>query len=231
MSHASFPRLILEMALIKMATLAPAIPVQELLSRLAALESSPRATRSPAPAAATLKEPRQGSMVLQDSGSVPTSAAVTSPPLASPAPPLGDADALWASLVRFVKGKKPRLGSELEQLHPVTVSGELLEVGCLAGSYQLKMMQDPEQLAELKALALAHFGVPTVVRIAVLKELPSDVPPTLLEKKNHEDARHKLDMRRSAEEHPLVAAVVTMYDGEIVGVKELKKTAIGGEDV
>jgi DNA polymerase-3 subunit gamma/tau len=133
--------------------------------------------------------------------------------------------------VRFVKGKKPRLGSELEQLHPVTVSGELLEVGCLAGSYQLKMMQDPEQLAELKALALAHFGVPTVVRIAVLKELPSDVPPTLLEKKNHEDARHKLDMRRSAEEHPLVAAVVTMYDGEIVGVKELKKTAIGGEDV
>ncbi|WP_239027805.1 DNA polymerase III subunit gamma/tau [Geomonas subterranea] len=38
MAHAGFPRLILEMALMKMATMAPAIPVQELLTRLDALE-------------------------------------------------------------------------------------------------------------------------------------------------------------------------------------------------
>ena len=229
MSHASFPRLILEMALIKMATLAPAIPVQELLSRLAALEASPRASLSPAPAAPRSQELQPAARVAQDTGSVPAPAAAaaagasgTPAPGGAPFTPACDADDLWGSLVRFVKGRKPRLGSELEQLYPVKVSRELLEVGCLAGSYQLKMMQDPEQLAELKGLALAHFGVPTAVKIAILNELPSDLPPTLLEKKNLEDARHKGELRCAVQAHPLVAAAVAMYDGEIVGVKELK---------
>ena len=125
--------------------------------------------------------------------------------------------------MRFVKGKKPMLGSELEQLYPVKVSRELMEIGCLTGSYQLKRMQDPEQLAELKGLALAHFGVPTVVKIVVLSEVPSGVPPTLSEKKTLEDAQRKAELRRAAEEHPLVAAAVALFDGEIAGVKELGK--------
>ena len=230
-SQASFPRLILEMALIKMATLAPAIPVQELLARLAALEAAPRATPA-AQAAPGPQQTRPQAIMAQDAAAAPAarsfaapaapppSVAVTAQETAPPAPLCDEGD-LWGSLVRFIKGKKPMLGSELEQLYPVKVSRELLEIGCLAGSYQLKRMQDPEQIAELKALALAHYGVPTQVKVAVLSEVPADAPPTLSEKKNLEDARHKADLRRDAEAHPLVAAAVALFDGEIAGVKEL----------
>lgn len=241
LAQASFPRLILEMALIKMATLAPAIPVQELLARLAALEGAPRAPLSPgaprgeAPAPVAprpaVAPPPQGAPrpapaappATAPAGAGGGAAAAPSPavPPAAPAAASGcDGGDLWGSLVAFVKGKKPMFGAEMEQLHPVQVSRELLEIGCLAGSYQLRRLQDPEQMAELKGLAQAHFGAPTVVRITVLKEVPPDAPPTLSEKKSLENARHTAQLRHEAEAHPLVAAAVALFDGEIAGVKE-----------
>ena len=123
--------------------------------------------------------------------------------------------------MRFVKGKKPMLGAALEQLYPVKVSRELLEIGCLAGTFELRRMQDAEQLAELKGLALAHFGGACAIKIVVLNEVPSGAPPTLSEKKSLEDAEHKAELRRDAEGHPLVAAAVALFDGEIAGVNEI----------
>jgi DNA polymerase-3 subunit gamma/tau len=57
----------------------------------------------------------------------------------------------------------------------------------------------------------------------VLNEVPADAPPTLSEKKSLDDARHQAELRRDAEAHPLVAAAVALFDGEIAGVKELPK--------
>jgi DNA polymerase-3 subunit gamma/tau len=113
------------------------------------------------------------------------------------------------------------IGSELEQVYPVQVSRELLEIGCLAGSYELRRMQEPEKIAEIKALATAHFGVPTNVRITVLSSVPSDAPPTLSEKKSLENAERAATLRREAEAHPLVVAAVQIFDGEIAEVKEI----------
>jgi len=242
MAHASFPRLVLEMALMKMATLRPAVPVQELLRRLAALEgTAPAAARpgqgaaaerprgahpTPRPQAAApareayAPQPREAAAPAAASQASPHHAP---PPQAGPAhsPAAGDGD-LWSGLVRFIKGKKPMLGSELEQVYPVQVTRELLEIGCLAGSYELRRMQDPEKIAELKGLAQAHFGGQTVVRIAVLSSVPSDAAPTLSEKKSLEDAERAATLRRAAEAHPLVTAAVELFDGEISEVKELK---------
>jgi len=242
MSHASFPRLILEMALMKMATLRPAIPVQELLRRLAALEGgAPVAARTPQQAAPGAERPREQQSAprspaaptppQREAAASPAAAAASQAPSASPADAAPGAPAptlavdeadLWGSLVRFVKGKRPMLGSELEQVYPVKVSRELLEIGCLAGSYELRRMQDPEKIAELKALAQAHFGSQPVVRIAVLNSIPSGAPPTLSEKKSLEDAERAATLRREAEAHPLVTAALETFDGEITEVKEIK---------
>jgi DNA polymerase III subunit gamma/tau len=241
MSHASFPRLILEMALMKMATLRPAIPVQDLLRRLAALEGGAPVARLPQQAAQTAHgaerpsearpAPRPAAAAAapqrEAAGSpAPAAVAVHQPPAppaaaaSAPAPVLaGDGVDLWGSLVRFIKGKKPMLGSELEQVYPVKVSRELLEIGCLTGSYELRRMQDPEKIAELKALVQAHFGAQTVVRIAVLGSVPTDAPPTLSEKKSLDDAERAAALRREAEAHPLVTAAVEIFDGVIAEVR------------
>jgi len=231
MAHASFPRLVLEMALMKMATLRPAVPVQELLKRLAALEGSAPAAGRPEQAAGAAERPETRPA---SRPAVATAAPVReadpghAPAAPPPAPaqgeraPAADQGDLWGSLVRFVKSKKPMLGSELEQVYPVKVSRDLLEIGCLAGSYELRRMQDPEKIAELKALAQAHFGGAPAVRVAVLSSVPSGAPPTLSEKKSLDDAERAATLRREAEAHPLVAAAVELFDGEIAEVKEWK---------
>jgi DNA polymerase III subunit gamma/tau len=240
MAFASFPRLVLEMALMKMASLRPAVPVQELLRRLAALEgSAPAAARPPQQGAAPERQearPASRPAAPAASYSGPASAPAPARSAAAPAPQASaavqappaptlpvDAGDLWGSLVRFVKGKRPMIGSELEQVYPVKVSRELIEIGCLAGSYELRRMSDPDKIAELKALAQAHFGVATVVRVAVLDSIPSDAPPTLSEKKSLADAERAANLRREAEAHPLVTCAVEIFDGEIAEVKELKK--------
>jgi len=238
MAHAGFPRLILEMAFMKMATLAPALPVQELLARLDALEGGapplPRPARQDAPPAPRIP---LAPPPARDPGAPRSAAEPPRPPgAAAPAPPhpaastpqaaaAADGD-LWGGFVRFVKGKKPMLGADLEQVYPVKAARELLEIGCLSGSFQLIRLQDPEQVAELKGLAAAHFGVATAIKVTVLTSVPSGAPPTLSEKKSLEDSERKATLRREAEEHPLVAAAVAMFDGEIAEVKE-----IPGKDV
>ncbi|BCG45450.1 DNA polymerase III subunits gamma and tau [Citrifermentans bremense] len=227
MAHASFPRLVLEMALMKMATLAPAIAVQELLSRLDALESGDPAPRPPHRESAPSRPaspPHQAPPAARDpQPQRPAAAPVASAPPPTPAAPVaaGDGIDLWSSFVQFVKGKRPMLGTELEQVHPVKVSRELLEIGCLNGTYELKRMQDPERVTELKELAKVHFGQAPAVKITVLSEVPKDAPPSLSEKKSLEDAERQATLRREAEEHPLVAAAVALFDGEIAEVREI----------
>ncbi|WP_239027804.1 hypothetical protein [Geomonas subterranea] len=125
--------------------------------------------------------------------------------------------------MQAVKGKKPMLGGALEEVYPVKVAQGILEIGCLQGSFQLTRLQDPEQINELKSLAQAHFGVPTQVKVVALNAPPTDAAPTLSEKKSLEDAERKAVLRREAEEHPLVAAAVEMFDGEIAEVQELSQ--------
>jgi DNA polymerase III subunit gamma/tau len=244
MAHSGFPRLILEMALMKMATLAPAVPVQELLARLAALEGAPASPR-PAREASAAPRPQEQrpapkisipapGVAREQAAPRPQGTAERAPAVAQqpataaapvPAAAVLDGD-LWGSLVRFVKSKKPMLGADLEQVYPVKVSRDHLEIGCLAGSFQLKRLQDQEQLNELKALAKAHFGVATAIKVVGLDAVPSNAPPTLSEKKSLEDAERKTELRRQAEAHPLVAAAVQMFDAEIADVVELPKEQV-----
>lgn len=228
MAHASFPRLILEMALMKMATLRPAIPVQDLLQRIAALEgtAATRPAQAPAPRPAAAPAPRPAVPTPPPAAPAAATAPVThsapAPPAAEAepaAPPVDEAD-LWGSLVRFIKGKKPMLGSLLEQVYPVRVTREQMEIGCLAGSYELRLIQDPDKVADLKALAKEHLGSQPSVKVVALDAVPSGAPASLSEKKSLEDAERAAHLRREAEEHPLVSAAVQIFDGEIAEVVE-----------
>ena len=238
MAHSNFLRLVMEMALLKMAALTPVMPVNEILSRLKALEGTgvpptvasqqPTWRKSPPPPPVTAYDPKTAPQraPVQEPGKPPS--ATPLPPTAdSPAPPAagfsaatGDA---WSGFVAFAKGKKPFLASFLEHGRPLALTAELLEIGYQSGSFQLSKMQDPESLADLKQLAKQFFQHEPLIRFKSLEDdACGDAPATLLEKKTLEAANHKRQLREKALAHPLVGAAIEVFGGEIGDVVDIK---------
>lgn len=248
MAHASFPRLMLELALIRMATLAPMVPVDELLERLKKIESggggamaadvrapqwrpspAPPAARSaespPAPPASSAPAPRPAATggappVVHPRGEqLSRREAPKGAPLAEPRRTGDD----WADFVAFVKGAKVRLGSMLEHGSPLAVSADRLEIGFPEGSFALTSLRDGDSLASLKELARRFFGVEPAVTLRVVAGGGEGAPPNLLEKKKVEEARQQADLRQAAESHPVVSATLEIFAGAITEVVSLDK--------
>jgi len=244
LNQSGFPRLVLEMALLKMAMLAPAVPVQEILSRLDALaagrgaqggvasgapvweRSAPAAPRTPprrpepaghaagAEPARTVREPAPARPA--DT----TAAVAPAPGDAAVAAPSGD----WAGFVSLVKREKPMIGSLLEHARPLAVAPGLLEFGFAPNSFEYSALNTPSNLADLAAFGRTHFGVETVVRIKVAAVDAGDgAPMSLAEKKSRDDADRRRELEQSARTDPAVQAALEVFGGSLGRIEELKE--------
>ena len=214
MAHSSFARLLMEMALIRMATLAPTLPVNELLDRLKALESAPPRTAHAAESA----PPRYGVE--------PKPAAVSAAPRPTPAPPkevLSTAAASgardWQGFVAFVKQKKPILATKLEKGSPIQASGDALQIGFSRGSLELSLLQESENRQQLAELSSSYYGQPVDIKIIPLAADSVDAPLSIAEKKNLDHALKEKAVKDAADSHPLVKAALEVFGGEVVAYK------------
>ena len=247
MAQSAFPRLILEMALIRMATLAPVVPVGDLLERLKVLEGKlggggvvasapPNWERSAPPrvkpAESVVNEPAPG-RVKSTGSTVNESVSGSVKPAEStagePAPGRAEApdasgaaggDRSWEGFVTFVRGKKRLLASLLEHGRPLKVGKGNLDVGFREGSFELKQVQDPQALSGLKELATSYFGGETEVRLLPISSEAAGVPPSLAEKKSLEQEDRQQRLSERAMNHPAVAAALEVFGGRVAEVKE-----------
>ncbi len=241
LAHTSFPRLVLEMALVRMATLAPAVPVDELLERLKKIEEGGGGGVADARAQWRATPPASPGVSIPAGASERPASTPTSPPqpverlaapTASSAPPphrrgtqpapeprrTGDD---WADFVVYVKGGKPRLGSMLEQGSPLSVTAKRLEIGFPEGAFALSSLKDSDSQAALKELALQFFKAEPAI---VLRSLPpgtGEAPPNLLEKKRAEDERRQSDLTQAATSHPAVSEALDVFGGTLAEVVPL----------
>ncbi|HEY6837537.1 MAG TPA: DNA polymerase III subunit gamma/tau [Geobacteraceae bacterium] len=238
LSQTSFPRLVLEMALVKMATLAPVVPVLEILERLKTLEGkiggaglvasaqpawekkSPHQEKEKSPPPASQAARVTSAPAPQPSRTVDTAKSAT----AEVSREEGGGEKSWGGFVAVVRSKKRLLASLLEHGRPLVVGGPRLEIGFAVGSFELKQVQDPGTLADLAALAKAYFGNDVEVRVVPLGESAAAVPPSLAEKKSLERDRQQQELKERATGHPLVAAALEIFEGEIADIKENNKT-------
>ncbi len=233
-AHSGYPRLVLEMALVRMATLAPLVPVGELLDRLGRIEergsgvaADARASWRPSPppeagVAPVPTRPAPSAPVEQRPRSAPAGAE------AKPAPPRNGAPTPepqrtgdeWADFVAFVKGAKPRIGTSLEYGSPLHIAADRLEIGFPENSFALSSLRDGDAQASLKALAERFFSTPMTVALKVLTG-EGHAPPNLLEKKRAEDEQRRTGLKRSAESHPAVSSALEVFDGTLAEVTPL----------
>jgi DNA polymerase-3 subunit gamma/tau len=225
MAHSSFGRLLLEMAMVKMATLAPVVPVNELLERLKGLEGGaplhPLAAESqapqyrPAPPAAPrpTPPPRREEGVSTPRQTAPAAEAPSAPPV----PPSGNRD--WPGFVAFVKSKRPMLAMKLEKGSPLDIVPGSLQIGYPKGTIELSFLLEQDYQSQLTELALAFFGRPTTLKIVTLAETAA-APMSLAEKKTLELEKAENAMKVAADGHPVVKAALEIFGGDIESYKQ-----------
>jgi DNA polymerase III subunit gamma/tau len=207
MGQSGFMRLILEMALLKMATLVPVVPIAAIIDRLKLLEREAAAGVAAGPVPQATHVPR----------SMPTRPVVASEQKVEPVA-ARPAQEGWPAFVALVNKERKRLGAMLESARPLRFGADVVEIGVPAGSFHYTCLQDADTLAALTAFAARFFGGTPDFKVTPLTGEASNLPPTLQEKKNLKAADRQRELEGCATSHPLVSAAVEIFGGEISAV-------------
>jgi len=210
MGHATFPRYVLELAVVRMASLVPLLPAEQILEMLreekgkpspATQPSLPRPVRTPSP---------------------PTPAPPRAAPAAPPPPPpqpLGDQDPaqLWEAIVTRIREHKPLLATALEKARPLRVDRERIEFALPPKSGEFELLRDTERIRQIQAIVDPYLGTTPVITV---RELHDDLqsPPSLEEKKTLDQKARERQLREQGLSHPLVREIITRFSAELSGI-------------
>ena len=215
-ARSAYPKIVLEMTLIKLATLPPLLPVEEVLKRIEDLDARLRGNGQATSGSSTRRP------------SVPTTATATAAPPAArvapaakdpiarastPAPPAvaGSGGASWAEFVEFVRKEKVTLVSYLEHSQATRFDGGVLELAVPAG-YYYDYLAHRDHLKLVEDLATRFSGNP--VRVSVTEgSVPSAPTEEVAEKPT------RAQQAANVMAHPVVRAAVDILGGELHEVK------------
>ncbi|WP_321389612.1 DNA polymerase III subunit gamma/tau [uncultured Desulfuromusa sp.] len=212
----NYPRLTMEMVLVKLAGLPRGVEVATLIKRLEDLEKK----LSPGLATAPVrKEPPVESVVAPPPADIPLA---EEPPLdqsiAVSAAGSGDKD--WAGLVDFVRNRrKPRISSLLEQSSVLLLELPRLRIGMPEMYFSLA---DGEMRQEIQILAAEYFAVEVKVEVEKVGN-GEKAPLSLHAERAQQESDRKKKLRENAVEHPLVKSALNIFGGQIEDVKPIDK--------
>ncbi|MCW8893867.1 MAG: DNA polymerase III subunit gamma/tau [Deltaproteobacteria bacterium] len=207
-----FPRLTMEMVLVRLSSLPAGVDVATLIERLETLE---RRLAAGLPPEVRVVE-RQPHPVLTD---VP-------PPQEpvekkSEALPVEEkADKNWAGLVEFVSSRRrPRISALLEQSSLLLLELPRLCIG-MPGKYF--SLADSEMRQSIQDLAADYFAAKVKVEFEKLGN-GDKIPPSLHEERAQQESDRQKKLRENATDHPLVKSALDIFGGTIETIKPIDK--------
>ena len=207
--NSSSPLLVLEMSLIRLATLAPSQDLGRLIRHIESLER--RLASTPMRASRPQTTPQ-------------APAAEPPPPKKPEAPAAASTDNRgWQGLVDKVKQSRPMLGSVLEHGRPLKLEPPMLEVGYPKGSFMTGQLQEDDIRHDLEVLATEYFGTTIKLKVSTVDTKAKDAPKSLLETRQEEETDRMRRLREDAMEHPALKAVQEVFHGKIKKVIPIDK--------
>jgi DNA polymerase III subunit gamma/tau len=192
------PQLVLEMSVLRVATLPPLLPVDEILARLDAIAGA-------APAGSTPATPARG-----------TSAAAP-PARAGGAAPAGVAGALWEGVLARIRQERVSLYMTLAAARPLGVCDGVLRVG-LDSEALRREVAGKDTLTRLGALASELAGYALRVEVGpVPNDRAAETPIAEVRRREQETLAD-----------PLVQAAVEIFGAEVRGVRDRRSRTEDG---
>jgi DNA polymerase III subunit gamma/tau len=161
-ARAANPRFVLEILLVRLATLPKSLPVTQLIDRLTQLESRLLVHGQPAAAGTKASAPPPTETTIDSLNSKETNAAA-----GSGFPSSVNKDQLWQNFVSFIGKEKKLVASHLESGSVLAVSPESLTIG-IAEKHHLSYLQDAENMALLKSFANRFFSRDVTIELVQL---------------------------------------------------------------
>jgi DNA polymerase-3 subunit gamma/tau len=212
--RAPYPKLVLEMALLRLAALPPLLPVDDLLERLSDLEerarTSPGVGRSPAPPS------RAGAARPVPAAATPSAApaaAVQPAAAAAPATPrtqaVGETQS-WEAFVAYARSERPTLAEHLSKCALTELDDRTLALEAPRG-FRADYLSRRDHVTQVEELAARFFGRPMRVRIAAAETAGGPAEPP---------RPSAAELTNAALQDPRVQTAVNILGGEVTEVRE-----------
>ncbi|HEU0265254.1 MAG TPA: DNA polymerase III subunit gamma/tau, partial [Geobacterales bacterium] len=226
-AHSSYPRLVVEMTLLRLATLPTLVPIHEILDRLRAMESGKGGFTPSLQSTKQVVTPSKPKPVPPPAPTSSRPVASSSPPVPAPSPatltPTSSITASWEGFVEAVNRQKPRIGAFLNEAHPLEFSPQRVAIGFPAGSFYLTSLREADALSQLNQLASSYLKEAVVVEILPLRGDTATAPPTLAESKSRQSVGREENLRQEVASDPMVSATLEIFGGEVSAILEEKK--------
>ncbi len=217
LATSAFPRLVMEMALVRLAHLPPTRDVALLVRKLEELER--RLGEGGIPAAAANVAPAPKPLRPEEPQEPPGKK------VSAPAPETAEGKG-WPGLVEQIKKRRPPLGYLLEKEGRLLVlEPPRLEIGIPARAFG--MINDPDFLASLEEIAAGYFAQPLKIKLVALNGDQRQMPPSLSEEKQARETDRRRRLREDALANPAVKTALEVFGGEITEVRPLDEPQAG----
>ncbi len=234
-AQSTFPRTMLEMTLIRMATLRPILPIDEMMKKLEALENKelPKGVKEKKPSPASAKvvhveasegdrkkeqaspenwvEPKERK-IFEKTEDLKDLKKEGAPDEVPPK----EREEKWKGLVDFTRARNPILGSFLALGNLVHLSDERIEIGFDKDSFHYERMLERENRDQLESICHEYLQKKTKVVVSALTLGMGSRERAVL---NKGEAMRNEQERRSEkreEEEPVVKEALRLFDGKIV---------------
>lgn len=219
----NYPRLTMEMVLIRLASLPQGIEVAALVKKLESLEK--RLTGGSLPVTAAPPPPAPVAPVVRPE-STPTDHDVPPPPqeleperpVAAPAP-VSIGEKSWGGLVDFINKRRRPMGSRLEHGNLLLLELPKLKIGFPKQYYNLV---DNDLRDGIELMAKEYFAAEVKVEFQLLNG-EQVAPPSLHEERVQQEKDRQRKMQENAEQHPMVQSAVEIFGGTIEEIKSLDR--------
>ena len=227
-----FPRTMLEMTLIRMATLRPVLPIDEMLKKLEALESKdlPRGESERKSSSASgrgvhseeaerAKEQEETPSRKQEK--ISEAKVFEEKEHLKKEEELGGIppriwEETWKGLVDFTRARNPILGSFLALGNLVYLSDEKIEIGFERDSFHYERMLEKENRSQLESICQEYLQKKTKVIVSPLSEGigTKGRVPLNKEETTHSELNKRIEKRE--EENPIIQEALRLFNGKIV---------------
>jgi DNA polymerase-3 subunit gamma/tau len=229
MAQSTFPRTMLEMTLIRMASLRPVLPIEDILRKLNALDKGgdvaeriPRPREKSSSAEFKPEKEKRTSGVVQDS--------VKTPPLKPdmelvevlpprPAPEESSEkkesaralEGVWSELVDFARARNPVLGAFVAFGELIHVGEEKIEIGFEKDSFHYDRILEIENRRQLETICRDYLK--KEIKLVIAPVGPKERVKGRLNPNHHEG---EPGIEKGTEENPIVQEALRLFNGRIV---------------